>query len=441
MSDRIPPQNLEAEKAVLGSMLLSEDAVYTVQDNLSASDFYKPSHRILFTKMLELVAEGMGCDTLTVADALKDEGTFEQVGGAMELVHIQTVAPALSNIASYMKIVKNKATLRTLIDISNTSREAAFTSGDSDRVIANAEDAIYKLSSDAGNASMVEAGSALGDMIENMSDSWLQPDGIVGIPCGFPDIDNMLSGLRQSALVILGARPGMGKSALAANIAANIAIDQGLPVAYYNLEMETEEIMQRIFSYRARTSLNYRDGQFELSNDDWVRLNHAAREIEGAPLIVDSDATITVQGIASRSRKIQAHYGQLGLIVVDYLQLMTGQEKAESRQQEVSELSRRLKILGMELNCPVLALSQLSRSLEGRQDKRPMLSDLRESGSLEQDADVVMFLYRDSEYNPESEEQGTVEVIVSKHRQGGKGAVKLGFIGPQTRFATIAKGL
>ncbi|MGW8180553.1 MAG: replicative DNA helicase, partial [bacterium] len=374
-------------------------------------------------------------------NALKDDKQLEKIGGAEQFLHLMNAAPSFSNIRSYCKIVKDKSNLRRLIAIAEDQKQAGFNATDADAAISAAEDAIYRLSAGAGNNRMIEAGVALGDMIENMADAWLQPDGIVGVPTGFNDLDHMLSGLRRAAMIILGARPAMGKSALAANIATNVAIDQGLPVLYFSLEMGTDEIMQRILASRAHTTLNYRDGRFQLSNDDWVRINTAAREIDASPLIVDSDATITVQGIGARARKARAHYGQLGLVVVDYLQLMTGHDKYESRQQEVSEISRRLKILSVELDAPILALSQLSRSLEGRQDKRPMLSDLRESGSLEQDADVVMFLYRDSEYNPESEEQGTAELIVSKHRQGGKGIVKLGFIGPQTRFATIAKGL
>ena len=437
---KVPPQNLDAEAAILGAMFLSEEAAHLASGLVHGSDFYKPAHRQIFDTMMQLVQDGQACDTVIVANRLGDEG-LEAIGGAGELVALMSSSPTISNIESYCKIVRDKATLRKLIAYGVDMSTEGYTAKDAEAMLMKAEDDIFSLSSNVVQQGPVEAATALGDMIENMSDAWLQPDGIVGTPSGFRDLDYKLSGLRDASLIILGARPAMGKSALAVNIATNVAVDQKLPVLYFNLEMRADEVMQRVFSARSRVSFNQDGGNLHLSNDDWVRMNAAAKEIAEAPLLIDSDPTVTAVDIASRARKAQTHYGQLGLIVVDYLQLMTGHNTAESRQLEVSEISRRLKILAMDLNVPILALSQLSRSLESRNDKRPMLSDLRESGSIEQDADAVLFLYRDSEYNPESEERGTVEVIVSKHRQGGKGTIKMAFIGPQTRFATIARGL
>ena len=435
------PNDVESEKAVLGCMLMSQLAVDTALDLLESNDFYKPSHRILFEGMKDLAIAGIECDALTLRDQLTSD-ELTRVGGASELVSIQSAAPILSNVDAYCGIVKDKANLRRLITIgSDLQQMAVGESSKSDEVIRQAEEAVYGLAVKGEATTTILAEDALGSMMESMSESWLSPDGIVGVPTGFKDVDRILSGLRSSAVFILGARPGMGKSALAANIAANVAIDQQLPVLYFNLEMSSDEIMQRVMSYRSGVSLNATSGNGTLSNLDWIMMSSAARQIAGAPLLIDSDPNIKPIDIQSRSRKAKARFGKLGLVVVDYLQLMTGNSKYESRQMEISEISRGLKLLSKDLDCPVLALSQLSRKLEGREDKRPMLSDLRESGSIEQDADVVMFLYRDEEYVEDTVEKGMAELIVAKHRQGGKGTVKLAYIGEQTRFASIASGV
>lgn len=441
MTNKIPPHSIDAEQSVLGAMILSEEAIAAVVDQINAKDFYKPSHGIIFQHIVNIYAKNERCDALTLADSLKRTDELDRIGGPETILSIQFATPAIGNAASYAKIVKDMSILRKLIDVSrNITKTGMDNPSDVDSVLMDAEAAIYDVASRVDDKSVIDAAGVLYETIEELSAAWLQPDGIVGTPTGFKDIDNKLSGFRNSALIVLGARPGMGKSALATNIACNVAVDSQLPVLYFNLEMSSTEVMQRILSYRSRVSLGAASDGVRIAHDDWLKINTAAIDISSAPLLIDSDPSVNAMDIYSRSRKAQSRFGQLGLIIVDYIQLMSG-SKAESRQLEVSEISRKLKLLSKELNVPVLALSQLSRNLESRQDKRPMLSDLRESGSIEQDADVVAFLYKDSEYNPDTIDQGVVEFIVAKHRQGGKGTIKMAYMGSQTRFASIASGV
>lgn len=438
MSSRKIPHDLEAEQAVLGAMLLSDVAVNTSIDLLEASDFYKPAHSLLFSSMEDLARSGISCDPLTVRGHLSADD-LDQIGGSQTILELQSRTPTIANTEAYCNIVKDKSRLRSLINIGRDISESAYAENEkSESVLLSAEEAVYGLAMQKAEGSTVLAEEALESMMESMSESWLSPDGIVGTPTGFRDVDRLLSGLRSSALYVLGARPGMGKSALAANIATNVAIDQGLPVLWFNLEMSSDEVMQRVLASRSGVSLNATSGGGMLSNLDWIMMASASRRIAGAPLLIDSDPNVKPIDIQSRARKAKARFGALGLVIVDYMQLMTGNSKAESRQLEISEISRGLKLLSKELDCPVLGLSQLSRRLESREDKRPMLSDLRESGAIEQDADVVMFLYRDDRYIEDSVEQNSAELIVAKQRQGPTGVVKLAYIGEQTRFATIA---
>jgi replicative DNA helicase len=440
-NNKVPPHSLDAEQSVLGAMILSEEAIVSVIDQLSAEDFYKPSHGIIFTHIVDIYSRNDRCDALTLADSLKRSDELDRIGGPETILSIQFATPAIGNASSYAKIVKDMATLRNLAKIGKQITQVAMDNpSDVDTVLMEAEASIYDVASHIQDRSITDAAGVLYETIEELSAAWLQPDGIVGTPTGFSGIDNKLSGFRNSALIVLGARPGMGKSALATNIACNVAVDYKLPVLYFNLEMSSTEVMQRILSYRSGVSLGAASDGVKIAHDDWLKINNAAIDISSSPLLIDSDPSVNAMDIYSRSRKAQSKFGQLGLIIVDYIQLMGG-GKAESRQLEVSEISRKLKLLSKELNVPVLALSQLSRNLESRQDKRPMLSDLRESGSIEQDADVVAFLYKDSEYNQDTLEQGVVEFIIAKHRQGGKGTIKMAYIGSQTRFATIASGV
>jgi replicative DNA helicase len=439
MSSKPPPHNLDAEQSLLGAMILSEEAIASVIGQVSADDFYKPSHRIIFDHIYDIYSQNGKCDALTLADALKRTDNLDRIGGPETIISIQVATPSIGNASSYAKIVRDMSTLRRLIHVGDQIKsEGMDNPSDVDDFIVQAESLIYKISDRVEDNSTKDASSVLHDTISELSEAWLQPDGIVGTPTGFNAIDKKLSGFRRSSLIVLGARPGMGKSAFATNVACNVAIDHGLPVIYFNLEMSSNEVMQRMLSYRSRISLGA--DTVKIDNNDWIKINQAAIDLSEAPLLIDSDPSVNAMEIYSRARKAKSRFGKLGLIIVDYIQLMSG-SKAESRQLEVSEISRRLKLMSKDLDVPVLALSQLSRGLESRQDKRPMLSDLRESGSIEQDADVVSFLYKDSEYNPETLEQGVVEFIVAKHRQGGKGTIKMAYIGQQTRFASIASGV
>ena len=438
---RVPPHNLDAERSLLGAMILSEEAISAVIDQVSRSDFYKSSHAIIFEHIVDIYSQNQRCDALTLADALKRSDNLERIGGPETIISIQVATPAIGNAASYAKIVRDMATLRRIIAVGMEIHSTGMDNpSDVDEFLAEVEAQVYKVSERVIDNSVTDAASVLYETIEEMSSAWLQPDGIVGTPTGFKSIDKKLSGFRNSALIVLGARPGMGKSALATNIACNVAIDAGMPVVYFNLEMSATEVMQRMLSYRSQVSLSTGNDGIKIASGDWLNINKAAIELSNAPLLIDSDPSVNAMEIYSRARKAKSKFGSLGLVIVDYIQLMGG-GKAESRQLEVSEISRKLKLMSKELDVPVLALSQLSRSLESRQDKRPMLSDLRESGSIEQDADVVSFLYKDSEYNDDTVEQGVVEFIIAKHRQGSKGTIKMAYIGSQTRFAGIASGV
>jgi len=439
------PHDKDAERAVLGAILVSDSTLPEVADLVEVDDFYIPSNKKLYSCMLDIYKASGDVNPITVHDALKFADASDGGGGPdwpKELVGLQTAAPVLSQASSYAKIVRNKAVLRRLLEASREIQERCLLSPSLiDDLVQDAESLVFEASARVQTSSLEEAGDVLASTFDNVADSWLSPGGVVGVPTGYKDIDYKLSGLRRGALVVLGARPGMGKSALALNIASHVAIDLNLPVLYFSIEMQNEEILSRLLTSISHVNFSSRDGRkLVLSSKDWIDLNEAAQKVAAAPLLFDDSSEPTVLDVMSRAKKVQAKYGQLGLIVVDYLQLMRSSGQRESRQLEVSEISRKLKTVAKDLNCPVLALSQLSRGLEGRQNKRPMLSDLRESGAIEQDADVVSFLYRDDYYNEDSEDKGFAELIISKHRQGSMGTLKLGWLPNQMRFATLARG-
>lgn len=439
-SGRVPPHNLDAEESLLGAMMLSRDAIAAAQEALSAQAFYKPAHALVFDAICSLDSAGQPVDPVTVAEELDRAGYLEAVGGQKALVDLLDRTPATTSAPRYAGIVSEHATLRTLIRTANEVADIAYSKPEN---VATALDDAESMVFAIGQGRMSNSTSPVRDLVDDTLDRlealYDAGDAITGTPSGFTDLDKMLSGLQPNALLVVGARPAMGKTSFALGMAASGAMDarRGLPVLVFSLEMGKLELTQRLICSTARVdSSKLRNGS--LSGGDWSKLVAAAGKLAEAPIWIDDNPGLTVNEIRAKSRRLKSEVGSLGLIVVDYIQLMTGRSNAESRQVEVAEISRGLKLLARELEVPVVALAQLNRGLEQRADKRPMLADLRESGSLEQDADVVMFIYRDEVYNPESPDKGMAEVIVAKHRAGATGTVRLAFNGRYTSFDNMA---
>jgi replicative DNA helicase len=439
---RVPPHNLDAEESLLGALLLSREVVGTVSEmGLAVEHFYKPAHQHVYAAIRGLMAAGDPIDVVTVADELRRNGLLDEIGGAQLLLELQNATPAITNATRYAKIVQDTALLRTLIGVAGEIAELAYSEPDDvTKALDEAESRVFEIAEDR----VVDSTKALSDLLpmamDRLQETFDRGDIITGVATGYNDLDEILSGLQPSTLNIVGARPAMGKTAFGLGMATHIAATSRLPVLMFSLEMGHAELTQRILSSEARVdSQKLRTGR--LVDSDWTKIGKAINRLDDIPLFLDDNPRVTVMEIRAKARRIKARLGQLGLIVIDYLQLMSGGTSSENRQLEVSEISRGLKILARELNCPVVALSQLSRNLETRADKRPMLADLRESGSLEQDADVVMFLYRDEVYHRESPDKGLAEVILAKHRSGPTGKVDLVFNGTYTRFDNAAKGI
>ena len=437
---RVPPHNLEAEESVLGALLLSREAIGTVSElGLVPDDFYRPAHRHIYDAVRSLYASAGPVDVVTVADELRRGGLLDEIGGSESLHELQNMTPAVSSVGHYAKIVQDTALLRRLIFVAGDIAELAY--GEPDDVaqaLDAAETRVFEIAEDRVADTTRSLDDLLPEIFQQLEDTFHRGDVVTGVQTGFVDIDELLSGLQPSALYIVGARPAMGKSAFGLNIASHVAMNSGAPVLVFSLEMGHTELSHRILSSEARVdSMKMRKGN--LQDTDWTKIGKAIGRLE-VPMFLDDNPRVTVMEIRAKARRIKARYGALGLIVIDYIQLMTSGSFAENRQLEVSEISRNLKILARELEVPIIALSQLSRRLEERSDKRPMLSDLRESGSLEQDADVVMFLYRDEVYNPETNDRASAEVIIAKHRAGPIGTRKLVWLGQYTRFENAARG-
>jgi len=435
---RVPPHNLDAEESVLGALLLSRDAVNSVAEmGLVTGDFYKPAHQHVYDAIRTLTATGQPVDVVTVADELRRAGLLDELGGSPYLIELQARTPAISNAGRYAKIVQDTALARRLIAVSSEIAEMAYGEGDDVvRMLDAAESKMFEVAERRVTDSTRPINTILTDVMNNLEDLYERRSSITGTATGFPDLDELLNGLQPSTLNIIGARPSMGKTALALCIAVNVAKNTRLPVLFFSLEMGHFELAQRVLSIEAKVdSKKIRTGN--LDQADWSKISGAIGRLE-VDLQIDENPNVTVMEIRAKARRLKARAGNLGLIVVDYLQLMSG-TGAENRQLEISEISRGLKILARELECPIIALSQLSRTLESRADKRPMLSDLRESGSIEQDADVVMFIYRDEVYNPESGDKAIAEVIVGKHRAGPIGNVRLVFLKEYTKFESAER--
>ena len=434
---RVPPHNLEAEESLLGAMLLSRDAIAVAIERCRSEDFYKPSHALVFLAVTSLYAKGEPADAVTVAEELRRAGVLEEAGGPAALVGLQTSTPSISSAARYAGIVEEHALLRRLIGVAHEIAELGYgLPDDVTEAVDRAEAMVFDVAQRRSSDSVAPLQELLSQSLDRLEELYGRGETITGVPTGFTDLDEHLAGLQPSNLVVVGARPSMGKTAFALGIAANAAM-AGTAVLFFSLEMSHLEIAQRVLCAEARVDASrMRNGR--LLEGDWSKISNAIGRLGNAPLHIDDNPNVTVMDIRAKARRMKARDG-LGLVVVDYLQLMTGRTSAENRQVEISEISRGLKILARELAIPVIALSQLSRSLEARADKRPMLADLRESGAIEQDADVVMFIYRDEIYNPDSSDRGAAEVLVAKHRNGPTGVIQLAFVGNYARFANMAR--
>jgi len=448
MEERIPPQNIEAEQSVLGAMLVDREAIAQVSEILTAEDFYREGHKVIYTIMLELYNRNEAVDYITLTDSLNMNKKLEDVGGLAYVMSLTKAVPTAANVKYHASIVKDKSQLRQMVRAGTEIASMGYNPEDELPVLV---DKAEKLVLDIANGQNKSDFSSIKDIAMNVatkiSDVLEHKGGLTGIPTGFADLDKLTSGLQPSDFIILAARPSMGKTAFALNIVQNVALrahvkmrkDKPLSVAFFSLEMSKEQLVSRMLCSEGNIdSQRLRVG--ELSDDDWGRFWETCNVFSNASIFIDDTAGITAMEMRSRARRLKAEHG-LDLIVVDYLQLMQGSGKHNSmgdRQQEVSEISRSLKALARELNVPVISLSQLSRGVEARQIKRPMLSDLRESGSLEQDADIVAFLYREDYYNPETENKHT-ELIIAKHRNGPVDTVNLFFHKQFTKFVGFTK--
>ena len=434
----VPPQNLDAEESVLGSMMLSPGAIGAVSEILDASDFYRESHAKVYRAALALYARGEPVDAITLIDALEERSELEGAGGRGRIHELAALVPATANAAHYARIVRETATLRGLI---RTGQEVARLGwerpGETIDLVDRAEQLIFELSQSRVSSEFAHIEALLKESFERITALYEAGEEVTGVPSGFRDIDRLTSGFQPGNLIIVAARPSMGKSGLALCMAANIAVRKALPVALFTLEMSKSEVTQRLMCSEAKVeSQRLRTGK--LGADDWPRLTAACDKLAKAPVYVDDTGSITMMEIRSKARRLKSKEPDLALIIVDYLQLMTSGSTVENRVQEVSQISRNLKVLARDLDVPVIALSQLSRAVEQRHDKRPILSDLRESGSLEQDADLVFFIYRDEYYNDETEAQGIAEVHLAKHRNGPTGTEKLAWLNRYAKFADLA---
>lgn len=436
---RVPPHNIQAEESLLGAMLLSKLAIAdAIEVHLAADDFYKPAHGHVYDAIATLYAAGEPADPVTVAEVLNRAGLLEAIGGPAILITLQAGTPSIGNATRYARIVEEHALLRRMIQVAGNVAERAYDlPEDVEEALDISGAEFFEITSRRQTASTVGVRDMLDDYLDHLEALVSAGREITGVPTGYVDLDQQLAGLQNGNLIVIGGRPGMGKTAFALGIAAHATIEARVPSLFFSLEMSHRELTQRLVSSEGRVdSTKLRNGR--LLESDWPKISHAVGRLGDAPLFIDDNPNLTIMEIRAKARRFKAREG-LGLVVIDYMQLMTGRHSAENRQVEVAEISRGLKILARELNVPVVALSQLSRNLESRADKRPNLADLRESGSLEQDADIVVFLYRDELYNRDSPDRGTAEVIVAKHRNGAVGATALAFLSQYSRFVNMAR--
>ena len=435
----VPPNSVEAEISVLGAMLQDGNAVLNATEQLNPDDFYQPEHREIFSAICALNREHSPVDLVTVHTELARKGSLDGVGGNAYLMKILNSVPTSANVQAYINIVRGKSTLRRMIQACRTITGECFSQQEPvETVLANAEKAVFDIAMNrTGNETLVPLGEVLIKTYDQMDELAKAHGAVSGVPTGFIDLDNMLTGLHGGELVIVGARPAMGKTSFAMNIAQHASLNRNKTVAVFTLEMPREQIAMRMLCSDARVDMQ-RVRKGTLTDQDWLKLSQSFEQMARAPMYIDDTAGITPTQLRSRCRRLMMDKG-LDLIVVDYLGLMRGDGRSESRQLEVSEISRQLKAIALELKVPLIACAQLSRANKDRQDKRPVLSDLRDSGSIEQDADVVMFLHREEYYNRDTEDKNIAEVILSKQRSGPLGTVKLAWLGEYTTFANLAR--
>ena len=438
---KIPPHDIEAEQAVIGSTLTDSEAVMAAVEKLKPESFYREDNKLIFEAIVNLYNRSEPVDLITLKDELSSMGDFEKVGGFEYLATLPDKVPTTANVQKYIDIVEEKATLRKLIKTANEIIDLGYNpTEDVEDIMAGAEKKIFDIIQNKNQKSYTPIKDVLIESFTKLEELYNQKSKITGVPTGFVDLDDKTAGLHGSDLILIAARPAMGKTAFALNIAANAAIRSNTPVAIFNLEMSKDQLVNRILCIEAMVDSN-KIMTGKLEEDDWSKLASVVGPISDSGIYIDDTPGISIMEIRTKCRKLKMEKN-IGLIVIDYIQLIQGSNnrKNGSREQEIAEISRSLKILAKELNVPVIALSQLSRAVEQRPDHRPMLSDLRESGSIEQDADFVMFLYRDDYYNPDSEEKDISEVIIAKHRAGSTGTVKLLWMGNYTKFVNLARG-
>ena len=437
MVERIPPHNEEAERSVLGAVMLNKDILSEVLEEVTADDFYNESHREIFRAIWELYKENTAVDMLTVCEELKKRKALDMAGRRAYIATLTAEVPSTANAVEYAKIVAEKATLRQMIRTSEDITEKGYDAKmDAGEILDYAESGIFKIAQKRQKNDYAKIQDVLLTNIKIIDQAAQNKDKIVGIPTGFKDLDEKTSGLQRSDLIIVAARPAMGKTAFALNIAQQSAVKAGSSVIIFSLEMSKEQLGQRLLAMQARVEMQ-KLKQGDLDRKDWDRITMALDELNNTKIVIDDTPGISIMEMRNKCRRLKADQG-LDLVVVDYLQLMSMQGKTDNRQQEISTISRNLKLLAREMDCPVIVLSQLSRAPEQRQDHRPILSDLRESGSIEQDADIVIFLYRDDYYNENTDKPGVCEVNIAKHRSGPTDKVELTWVSRYTKFSDKA---
>lgn len=441
-SNKLPPQNIEAEQSVLGSLMIDKNAIIKIADLINTEDYYKNTHGKIYSAMLYLYEHHEPIDLLSLSNRLNETGELEDIGGHSYLASLANTVPTAANVIHYAKIVEKKAVLRKLIDNASQIIESSYDETEEvDKILDNAEQKIFAVSQKHVRQDFSPIKPVLEEAFDRIDELHKNKGKLRGIPTGFTDLDNILAGLQKSNLIILGARPSVGKSSLAMDIARHAATKEKVSVGIFSLEMSKDEMIDRLICAEANIDLwKLRTGKLSSTgeNDDFSRIGHAMGILSESPIFIDDTATLNVMEMRTMARRLQAEHG-LGLIIIDYLQLIESRGKSDNRVQEVSDISRSLKGLARELNVPIVALSQLSRGIESRQDQKPKLSDLRESGSIEQDADVVLFIYREDRVNKNTENKNIADILVSKHRNGPIGEVKLYFNEQCTSFRNLDK--
>ncbi len=439
MIDKLPPQNIEAEQSVLGAIIFDNEALPKALEILSSDDFYKETHRRLYNAMCGLFEKNEPIDIVTLTDYLRRTDELEAVGGISYLSHLANSIPTSANIRYHAKIVREKALLRSLIQAATHITSRVYEDSlDADEMVDYAEKMIFDIADKRTKTSFTSLKDVIKDTFKMIEHLYDKKEAITGVPSGFKDIDELTSGFQPGDLIIIGGRPGMGKTAFALNIAQHVAIDLKEPVAVFSLEMSKEQLAMRMLCSESMVNASHVRKGF-ISKQDWPKLTNAAGRLADAPIFIDDSSAITVLEVRAKARRLKMEHGGLSLVVVDYLQLMRSRGNFERREQEISEISRSLKALAKELKVPVVALSQLNRAVEQRGEKKPTLADLRESGAIEQDADVIMFLYRDEIYNKNNpSNKGKAEVILAKQRNGPTGTVNLTYLADSTRFVDFA---